>query len=125
MSKRFCSFVAATAAPALLFLSGGTAHANIGVTAGSAPGGVDVFINSWAGDSPPISGWCTYTSVVRGDPFGKPAPVFNVPFYLAPGGSSRLWFPSYPTGSTWDISVTCPGPGGGEARITESTTVVW
>ena len=107
----------------MLFLGAGTAHANIGVTATSAPGGVDVWVQSWAGDSPPISGWCTYTSVVQGNPFGKPAPAFNVPFYLE--NQARLWFPSYPTGSTWDISVTCPGPGGGESRITESTTVVW
>lgn len=117
---------AAVAAPALLFLGAGTAQADVTVNAGSAPGGVDVWVQSGPGaNGPGMSGWCTYTSFVQGDPFGKPAPAINVPFFLPQGAPARLWFPSYPTGSTWNISVTCPGPGGGESRITESTTTVW
>lgn len=127
---RINALAAALAAPAVLFLGAGAAHADIFVQANSAPGGVDVTVSSWAGGSPSIGGWCTYTSTVQGNPIGKPVPAINVPFFLGPlagqpGNQARLWFPSYPTGSTWDISVTCPGPGGGESRITENSTVVW
>lgn len=115
--------MAAVAAPAALFLSAGTAQANIGARAVPAPGGVDVFVWSWG--NPNVSGWCTYTSTVRGNPIGKPLPAINVPFYMPEVGEARLWFPSYPTNSTWDISVACPGPGGGGSQITQNTTVVW
>jgi len=107
----------------MLFLGAGTAHAdqNIKVWTNSAPGGVDVTVQSggWGGQEAP-SGWCTYTSTVQGDPTGKPAPAFGVPFYLAPAPQpvARLWFPSYPTGATWNITVTCPN---GVA----STQTVW
>ena len=45
---------------------------------------------------------------------GKPAPALGIPFYLQPPRDgalwavSRLWFPSYPTGSTWNTTVSCP-----------------
>lgn len=110
---------AAVAAPASLFLGAGTAQADIWASAMSAPGGVDVLIHSpdLPADAP--SGWCTYTSTVRGNPIGKPLPAINVPFYLREGGAARLWFPSFPTGSTWDITVNCPNTG------PQFTTVVW
>jgi hypothetical protein len=114
----------AVIAPAVLLLGAGTASASIGVNATSAPGGVDVWIASWGdGNGPAPSGWCTYTSTVDGDPAGKPLPAINVPFYMAPdnagNGKSRLWFPSYPTGATWDITVNCPG------SAPQFTQVVW
>jgi hypothetical protein len=74
----------------------------------SAPAGVDVHIQT-PGDG--LSGWCTYSSFVRGNPFGKPLPAINVPFYLGPVGEvneAQLWFPAWPTGSTWDTTVSCP-----------------
>ena len=120
MPTKLGAIIAALAAPATLFLGGGTAQADVGARVVPAPGGVDVFIWSWG--VPTVSGWCTYTSTVRGNPIGKPLPALNVPFYLPENGDARLWFPSYPTGSTWDISITCPGGGG---QITQTTSVVW
>jgi hypothetical protein len=98
--------------PTMLLAGTGTAHAEqwIGVWARSAPGGVDVVVQSGAGGGEVApSGWCTYTSTVQGNPIGKPLPAIDVPFYISPdNGSARLWFPSYPTGSTWNVTVSCP-----------------
>ena len=105
---------ASTAAPAMLFLGAGTAEAfdinlPLAVWGTSAPGGVNVFVTTPADG---LSGWCTYSSFVRGNPIGKPLPAIDVPFYLAPkpgrANTALLWFPSYPTGSTWDTTVSCP-----------------
>ncbi|MGV1006620.1 MAG: hypothetical protein ACOYEV_18060 [Candidatus Nanopelagicales bacterium] len=109
------AMTAAVAAPAMLFLGAGTAQANMNAFANPAPGGVDVWVQTLppvAGGTAP-SGWCTFNSSVVGNPIGKPLPAINVPFYLPESGpgvpsASRLWFPSYPTGSTWNISVECP-----------------
>ena len=106
---------AAMAAPAMLFLGAGTAHAIMNVGANPGPGGVDVVVTTWpnaAGESAP-SGWCVFNSSVVGNPIGKPLPAIDVPFYLPENGpgamsQSRLWFPSYSTRSTWNISVACP-----------------
>jgi len=116
--------LAATAvvAPAVLFVGAGTAQADVSAATNSAPGGVDVEIGSFDGPGPGViepSGWCTYTAAVRGNPIGKPLPAINVPFYLEAGRWSRLWFPSYTPGSTWDISVNCPNTG------PQFTQVVW
>lgn len=112
---------AALATPAMLFLGVGTGHAavDLAVWATSAPGGVDVLVETAGGDHG-LSGWCSYTSTVQGNPFGKPLPALGVPFYIAPDAPhiARLWFPSYPTGSTWNVTVTCPN---GVA----STQTVW
>lgn len=110
---------AAISVPAALFLSAGTAHADVWARAMAAPGGVDVLIHSPNNPEEAPSGWCTYTSTVRGNPIGKPLPAINVPFYLQKGGGARLWFPSFPTGSTWDIKVDCPNTG------PQFTQVVW
>ena len=104
---------AAVAAPAMLFLGAGSARAfgiqlPLAVWGTSAPGGVDVHIQT-PGDR--LSGWCTYSSFVRGNPIGKPLPAIDVPFYLGPVGEvnqAQLWFPAWPTGSTWDTTVSCP-----------------
>ena len=117
--------VATLFAPATLFLGAGTAHASVAVNVNPAPGGVDVWLTT-SPDNPADtapSGWCTYNSSVAGNPWGKPAPAINVPFYLPPNppgqpSNSRLAFPSYPTGSTWNITVECPN---GVA----STQTVW
>ena len=117
---KLSALAVAVAAPAMLFLGAGTAQARILAQASSAPGGVDVLILS--DDDVPAnapSGWCTYTSTVRGNPIGKPLPAINVPFYLQENGFARLWFPSYPTGATWDITVNCPNTG------PQFTTLVW
>lgn len=109
------AMAAAAAVPTMLFLSAGTAHAGMNAAVNPAPGGVDVWVNTWpanAGESAP-SGWCLFNSSVVGNPIGKPLPAIDVPFYLPENGpgapaTSHLWFPSYPTGSTWNISVQCP-----------------
>jgi hypothetical protein len=109
------AMAATVAAPAMLFLGGGTAQAGMFTGANPAPGGVDVIVTTWAnnaGETAP-SGWCLFNSSVVGNPIGKPLPAINIPFYLPENGpgapaQSRLWFPSYPTGSTWNISVECP-----------------
>ncbi len=116
------AIAAAFAAPATLFLGAGSAQAGVWASANSAPGGVDVNIESFVGLNDPGSapgGWCTYTSTVQGNPWGKPLPAINVPFYLQEKGTARLWLPSYPTGATWDITVNCPNTG------PQFTTVVW
>ena len=112
---KLAAVTAAVAAPATLFLGAGTAQANMSAWAVAAPGGVDVFVSTWPANpgEPAPSGWCTYNASVVGNPIGKPLPAINVPFYLPENGPgaqahSRLWFPSYPTGSTWNISVECP-----------------
>lgn len=102
---------AALATPAMLFLGAGTGHAaaDIWVWTNSAPGGVDVFVQTAAGEGG-LSGSCNYTSTVQGNPTGKPLPALGVPFTIPTAGPhvARLWFPSYPTGSTWNVVVTCP-----------------
>lgn len=107
------TLAAAAAVPAMTLLGAGTAQAfeidiPIAVWGTPAAGGVDVHVQTPAAG---LSGLCTYSSFVRGNPIGKPLPAVNVPFYLGPVGnmnSAVLWFPSYPTGSTWDTTVSCP-----------------
>ena len=120
MFTRLSVMAALAAAPAALFLGAGTAQADVWARADSAPGGVDVWVGSFPGaHGPQISGWCTFTSRVRGDPWGKPLPATDVPFFLPERDAARLWLPSYPTGSTWDVTVNCPNTG------PQLTTVVW
>lgn len=112
---KLSAMTAAVAAPAMLLLGAGTAQASMNANANPSPGGVDVVVTTWpneAGGTAP-SGWCLFNSSVVGNPIGKPLPAIDVPFYLPENGpgavsSSRLWFPSYPTRSTWNISVECP-----------------
>lgn len=81
----------------LLLLGAGTAQADVTVNAGSAPGGVDVWVQSGPGaNGPGMSGWCTYTSFVQGDPFGKPAPAINVPLFLPQGAPCATVVPELP-----------------------------
>ena len=66
--------VAALAAPAMLFLGAGTGHAAgqaVAVWASSAPGGVDVVVETAAGDQGSAGG--AYTSTVQNKP-GRQAP---------------------------------------------------
>ncbi len=107
------AIAASVAAPAMLFLGAGTAEAfdiqvPLAVWGTSAPGGVDVHVVTPAEG---LSGWCTYSSIARGNQIGKPLPAIGVPFYLGPVGEvneGMLWFPSWPTGATWDTTVSCP-----------------
>lgn len=119
MLTKLSVMAAVVAAPVALFVGAGTAQADISASARSAPGGLDVLVNSFNGNGLAPGGWCTFTSRVQGNPIGKPLPATNVPFFLETGGQARLWFPSYPTGSTWDITVNCPGTG------PQTTTLVW
>lgn len=126
MVSKFLVATVAAASPAVMLFGAGTAHAGVGVNVNPAPGGVDVWLTTWP-DNPAEtapSGWCTYNASVAGDPWGKPAPAINVPFYLPqtpPGqpSNSHLAFPSYPTGSTWNITVECPN------APPQFTQVVW
>lgn len=78
---------AVLAAPALLLLGAGTAQADLVLPPGvqprldvlgiPAPGGVDVQIHAMG-----MSGWCSYTSIVQGNPVGKPAPALGIPCRL-------------------------------------------
>lgn len=112
----------AVAAASALFLGPGTAHADISASAEPAPGGVLITIGSHAGSGPQIHGPCLFTSTVQGSSLGKPLPSINVPFLLPEQGSAIVRLPSYQTGSTWNVKVSCPGWGG---RTTQYTTMVW
>lgn len=123
---RISALAVAVAAPAALLFGAGNAQAGMNAGANPAPGGVDVFVTTWPDNAadPAPSGWCLFNSSVVGNPLGKPLPAINVPFYLPEnppglGSQSRLWFPSYPTGSTWNISVECPN------APPQSTQLVW
>ncbi|MCW1957484.1 MAG: hypothetical protein KIH64_002850 [Mycobacterium sp.] len=110
---KLAAMTATVAAPAMLFLGAGTAQANMDVASRPAPGGMDVVVTTWSNNpgEPAPAGWCLFNSRVVGNPIGKPLPAIDVPFYLPEGASpatSRLWFPTYPTGATWNISVACP-----------------
>ena len=106
MLFKLSAMTAAVAAPAALFLGAGTAQADVRANAIPGAGGVTVVIQSLPPAAP--SGQCTYTARAQGDPIGKPAPAINVPFFLPPNGDAALWFPSFPTDSIWDITVSCP-----------------
>jgi hypothetical protein len=112
---KLAAMTATVTAPAMMFLGAGTAHAGMNSAARPAPGGLDIVVTTWPGNAAETapSGWCLFNSSVVGNPIGKPLPAINVAFYLpevGPGApsQSRLWLPSYPTGSTWNISVECP-----------------
>lgn len=122
MRKTVSTAAAIGVATAGLFLGAGTAHADIAATAERAPGGVVFTVGSAAGGSPQISGMCLFTSTVQGNALGKPLPAINVPFFLPEQSPATVRLPSYPTGSTWNIKISCPGFGG---RNTQYTTVVW
>ena len=113
---------AGAAAVSALFLGAGTAQADIAAAAERAPGGVIITVGSAAGSSPQMNGTCLFSATVRGNPFGKPLPALNIPFFLPEQSPGTLRFPSYPTGSTWDVKVNCPGPMG---RDVQYTTMVW
>jgi hypothetical protein len=104
--------IAAAAAPAILFAGAGSAQAAVDVHPTSDALGVTVNIQS-NGEY----GWCRYTALHGIKPPGvvPPPPVLKVPFHLQQGGSHNLWFPSYQTGTTWNVTVECPnGPGPGD-----------
>ena len=37
----------------------------------------------------------------------KSLPAYKVPFHLVNGQESTLWFPGIPTGTTWNVTITC------------------
>jgi hypothetical protein len=103
--------VAGAAAPALLFLSAGTAQAHAGVSATSDALGVTIEIRSAGVEAEKSWGACLYTAIpdYSTTPAGElpPLPVYNVPFELTKGGLHHLWFPGFQTGTMWDVFVTC------------------
>jgi hypothetical protein len=99
---------AGLAAPAMLLLGAGTAHAATLVTPESNALGVTVSILSdtqW--------GWCSYTAVPQGGwKPGKPLPVYGAPFHMEKNLNHQLWFPGLQTGTVWDVTVKCDNNGG-------------
>jgi hypothetical protein len=96
--------VAAAAAPAMVFLGAGPAHAASTLNTTSDALGVTVEIQSTGSE-----GLCFYSA----EPwFGwqtvKPLPVYKVPFYLQANETHKLWFPGVQTGTTWKAKVECP-----------------
>lgn len=111
--KRYAAaLAAAAAAPALLFAGAGTAQAYTSVTpTGTGWYGVEVKISSWGGNGFNSGGRCTYSAepiLGTTDPGNLiPLPVYGVPFEMTPGTSQTLWFPGTPTGTDWNVAVTC------------------
>lgn len=106
-----------------LLLGAGPAQADITASAEPAVGGVAVTVRSTAGaGGPQINGMCLYTATVQGNSLGRPLPPLSVPFFLPEQGTATLRIPSYQTGSTWNVKVTCPSWGG---PVSQYTTMVW
>ena len=92
---------ATMAAPAMLFLGSGTAHAGGWVWNNADYLGTTVFVQ---GDGTTF-GNCTYNAFpVHG--FGiPPGPRhFHLP---SDGVAAQLWFPGIKLNETWDVNVTC------------------
>lgn len=109
LSRRITAAVGMAASA--LFVGAGSAQADITADILPGNGGVTTIIHAVDGDLPAPSGACTYSASAQGNPFGKPLPAVNWPIVLPDHGAATVWFPSYPTGSTWDISVDCPNGG--------------
>jgi hypothetical protein len=91
---------AAVAAPAMLFVGAGTAHAGGSVWNNADYLGTTVFVQSDGF----TFGSCTYTAF--------PAVGFGIPpgprnFVLPQGGTEQLWFPGAKLNTTWNVNVTC------------------
>ena len=43
--------------------------------------------------------------------------VYKVPFYLNNGQDSALWFPGFPTGTTWNVTITCEHGGLNNSQV--------
>lgn len=102
--------VAAVAAPAMLFVGAGTAHAGGTVWNNADYLGTTVFIASdgttW--------GNCTYSAAPVIGPGLPPEPR---KFFMPPGGPpAQLWFPGVKLNTTWRVSVICDH--GGPIRAT-------
>jgi hypothetical protein len=92
---------AAIAAPAMLFVGAGAAHAEGSVWNNADYLGTTVFVQSDGA----TFGNCTYTAF--------PAVGFGIPpgprnFVLtADGIPAQLWFPGAKLNTTWNVNVTC------------------
>ena len=92
---------AAMAAPALLFLGAGTAHAGGNVWNNADYLGTTVFVQSDGA----TFGNCTYTATPT-QGFGIPPGARN--FVLeATGIPAQLWFPGAKLNTTWSVDVKC------------------
>lgn len=93
---------AAVAAPALLFVGAGTAHANGGVVTNTA----DLFGTTVTVQTDGKTfGNCTYSAVPIIGP-GVPSGVR--PFAIDPKFPvADLWFPGVKLNTTWDVTVSC------------------
>lgn len=91
---------AAVAAPAMLFVGTGTAHAGGTIWNTADYLGTTLFVQSDGA----TFGNCTYTAF--------PAAGFGIPpgprnFVLPQGGTEQLWFPGVKLNTTWNVNVTC------------------
>jgi hypothetical protein len=106
------TLAAAATVPALLFAGAGTAQAATAwAWPDSDPLGITMHVQStgaWA--------WCEYTAVPVGGGI-KPLPAYKVPFHLNNGQESTLWFPGIPTGTTWNVTITCEHGGLNNSQV--------
>jgi hypothetical protein len=103
---------AAMTAPVVLFAGAGTAQAATAwAWPDSDPLGVTMHIQSTG-----AWGWCEYTAVPVGGGL-KPLPAYKVPFHLDNGQESTLWFPGIPTGTTWNVTITCEHGGLNNSQV--------
>jgi hypothetical protein len=91
---------AAAAAPAVLVLGAGTAHAGGHIWNNADYLGTTVFVES-DGDT---YGDCTYDAAPVHGPGIPPAPQR---FFLVPKETAQLWFPGVKLNTTWFVRVTC------------------
>jgi hypothetical protein len=95
---------AAVAAPAMLFVGAGTAHADGTVWNNSDYLGTTVSVQS----DGKTFGNCTYNAFPIAGPGISPGPRN---FVLPKGGTERLWFPGVKLNTTWSVNVTCDNGG--------------
>lgn len=93
--------LAAAAAPAMLFVGAGTAHAGGEVWNQADYLGTTVFVKS----DGKTHGNCTYTAWPK---FGPGIPPGPRNFVLTKNGvPAQLWFPGVKLNTTWDVKVAC------------------
>lgn len=106
--------VAAVAAPAMLLLGAGTAHANpaenneLHAWWDVIPQGLHAHVQNKTGQG----SHCSYYSISGA--MGKLpflSPTYKHEFDLPPGGTADWVIGGVPTGQTWDTDITCPGVG--------------
>jgi len=100
--KLVATALATSAAPAMLLLGTGTAHAAGIIFSDPDPFGTTVIIQSDGA----TFGNCTYNASPR---IGPGIPSGPRPFFLpnVEPRAATLWFPGIRLNTTWDVKVTC------------------